>query len=217
MARRLYITGRNESGFQPTLKGTGWNNTTQVIYRETGIRDTTHTVHSASETSTSNVFDIAMLVILTRFDFSGTSAVNDTCRINLARYASNTASFRSYRGSLWISTGATNTARHTIFGELVGGVDYATTPEVAFWQTDALANSYAITAGDYLVWEVGARATNTTSASRTANFQYTGLGPDMGTSGAVATNESAWIEFGGTWESFLAPLPRDGTPMLAAA
>lgn len=212
MASRFYITN-HAPAFQPPLLG-AWDTETAVVYRELGLRDGPLGTVSQAETSSNITWDMALLCLVLKLPFGGTIVPGtDTLDVRYGRLSSVASSFRAH-SHIWISVGATNAVRRTMAIDSIGAATWLTSPIYTFSAIDPSSDT-VVTAGDHLVWELGARAITSSTSSRTASIYYGGLGPDPDTDDAV-TNQAGWLDLYNELEDFLPRLPISGTPLMTA-
>lgn len=205
---RFYLT--NDTAPASPAYESGWEATGSAVRkslsrRKGGVGATV----TASETSTSNVFDTALgQWVSPPMTRAGTLTGNFSFCI--ARSESNAAGDLISRYSVRVvSPGGTvrGTAAFT-------GGEFPTTATAALASTISLG-SIACQAGDYLVFEYGFRATNAVSTSYSATMYYGGTDRTDLVNGDTSTigSRSAWIEFDDTSATDLFA----GTPFMAAS
>jgi hypothetical protein len=202
--------------FQPTLKG-AWDTTANVVYRELGCQDGPVATVAQTKTNANTAWDMALICIVCKFPFSGNLQVsNPTVSGVYARLSSVASAFNGHSHA-WISTGATSTVRTTIAVDAIGGSTWETTATFRVGLSlNITPSSVAVTAGDYLVYEVGVRGI-TSSTTAVATAHYGGVGPDA-VDLATLVKQPGWMDFyTNASEDLLPRLPVIGTPMMMAA
>lgn len=214
MTHRYFFTNHTPP-FQPTLRGT-WSTSTNVVYRELGARDGPITTVSQAETSSSTTWDMALLVLMVKFHYGGNIiAGTNLVDMRYGRLADTVSSFVAVNNA-WISAGATSTLRNTLVTQGAGSTNWLTSPVFSFF-TISPTTTVAVTAGDYLVIELGARGITSSTTSRTASLYYGGFGvPDPVTDAAVIA-QAGYADFSLSVADLIEPLPISGTPMMMAA
>lgn len=214
MTHRYYFSN-HAPAFQPALQG-GWDTSAAVVYRELGARDGPLGTVSQAETSSSTTWDMALLVLVVRFDLSGSIlAGTNLVDTRYARLASVASSFVASNNS-WISVGATSTVRQTLVAPGVGTANWLTSGVFSF-STISPNTTIPVTAGDHLVIELGARGITSSTTSRTATLYYGGLGAPDPVDGTALTDQAGWVDFSASVADLLVPLPVSGTPLMMAA
>lgn len=217
MTTRRYISG-HEPAFKPTLKG-NWSTTANVVYRELAAQDAPSTSVSQTKTNASTTWNMALLCVVAHIDFNGVVANSTTpasIDLRYGRLASVASAFNAWV-HVWVSTGATTTVRGTLVTNLQGGATWLTNAVYSFSTvTTGVGSDLAVTAGDYIVWEIGCRGI-TSSTTAVASLYWGGLaGPDP-ISGDAVTTQAGWADFAVATANVLEPLPVPGSPLLVCA
>ena len=218
MATRRYLANTAPSYTPSTVAGGDWNDIAVNVWRKIGDKAGANATIARAETSTSATYDIAMVTGVADIVTPGTILAGDTIDIRMGRLASATSSFQ-LACFAWITAGDTSSLRGQLIPHYVSGVNWTTAAAFTGFTLTVGAN-VAVQAGDHIMFEMGARAVNTVSTSRTATLYYGGTGPDSVGSPPTDTPPTSvgWFDFTGAIEDRItAPAARGGDffPFLA--
>lgn len=205
MVLRLYFSNA-AAGFTPTTFRGGWEQTTGTVVCKLGPKSGALTNVAVSETSTSATFDVALGRFVSDPFVRGGTLSTDTIRLVYGHGSTTGLDQFSSVIAVWVTVGDSDTRRGgwTLNGaNRVSASTWATTDISQRWTAFAPgANGDATIAaagGDRLVFELGARAVNTTSSTRTAKLYYGGTGTDLpDASGGTVTTDPGWVDLTGS-------------------
>lgn len=197
MVLRLYYAD-TPAGYTPTTFKAGWEKSTGTVVRKLSpTKAGAVTTVGVAETSTSNTYDVALARFVSDPFTVGGTLSTDTLRLVYMHSQSALSSFRSYL-LVYVTQGDTDAVRgRWTAADRVSGTTWSTTEIVQRWSAHAPDSPIAVQAGDRLVFEIGARAINTTSSSRTANFHYGGTGTDLAETDDTDPTHVGWVDLTG--------------------
>lgn len=202
MATRLYLTNSTTPYTPATIRGS-WDSTTSAITQYLGpAAGGAAATRAQAETSTSSTFD----VLLGRWVSDGAVAAGTLSGTLAYCYGAFATHFSSSPGNLrpyfhvYVTTGDSDTPRGTILSNYVDTSqlypDNNTNTPSGVGLADISLTSLSIQAGDRLVVELGFRATNTTSSSRTGTMNYGNTGGrDLAKGSTSVTASPGWVQF----------------------
>ena len=200
---RLYPSSGGVAYTPATIRG-AWEKTTgHVICGMSAVKDQPGldgplSIASAETVGTTD-YDVLLLrsvssPLAANCNFSG------TLNVMLAVQESNTDADMAYYVHVFVTQGDTDNLRGTLLANY-------SDPNTNEWGTTALGkaltaaqslSAVSALAGDRIVVEIGYRARNTTTSSRTGTLYYGGNGSDLA-SGGAATSGIGYIDFSDTF------------------
>lgn len=193
MASRLYLT-RTLQSFTPTLAG-AWDQTTVTTGSLSPQKDTNAKADvQQAETSANADHD----VILTRHVSAPLTAVQTiagTVDLMVSAFESNADADMVYHVHLWVTQGDTSTPRGTLLTDYIDTGNEWPTTQAGLAMAQQTVASVAAQVGDRIVLELGYRAQNTTTSSRTGRISHGGNSATDLTAADTDTTHPAWIEF----------------------
>ncbi len=198
MATRLRTRDDTPRYVPTTWKG-GWEQTAGAVTRRMHARNSGVTITtqlSIAETSVSNVFDVAMLRLVSD-PINGAQTIAGTFDLCLGLRENNVlADFFPYV-HIWVSQGDTDTARGTLLADYIDATEFpsAATTQATSLTTPQTLSSVNASDGDRIIVEIGYRATNTTATSRTGTLDYGAAHEDNYVGVGTSTNFTGWVQF----------------------
>lgn len=200
---RLYPSSGGVAYTPATIRG-AWEKTTGHIVcgmnstKDQPGLDGPVSVASAETIGTSD-YDVLLLrsvssPLAANYNFSG------TLNVMLAVQESNTDADMAYYVHAFITQGDTDNLRGTLLANYndLNTNEWGTTALGKALSAAATLTAVSALAGDRIVVEIGYRARNTTTSSRTGTLYYGGNGSDLA-SGGAATSGIGYIDFSDTF------------------
>ncbi|GJF04979.1 hypothetical protein [Pseudonocardia sp. D17] len=219
MTIKVYFNNDDPDMAPPAWRGTNWDKTTGAVVKALGLDKVGPNASVAqSETSTSSTYDMVQGSWTSApFLRDASIAATETIGLTVGRQASAASSFYSV---IYIYVMAPDGSVRGVLQNKVGSSYWGTGQANGGWNP-GVVSAVSAQAGDRLVFEMGVRAANTTSSSRTATIWYgDGGGADYDVAtpdqSGVTTRVGNAVLTGSGLESLWTPPPLEPGRMMMA-
>lgn len=204
MSTRLYLANDATAVYAPATQKGAWDKTTGfVTMRLAQTRTGQGDRYVNTENSATANFDVLVAVFVSDPILSATT-IDGTFDAIIACAESNLDADDTLHLHAWVTQGDSDTVRGTLLSDYVDATEFAVSGTVTAFTSVTIPqqtlSSVAAQAGDRIVIEVGYRAANSHTTSRTGGFSFGGRGPNDldGSEAAIAgtTGPAPWVQFG---------------------
>lgn len=195
MPTRLYLNNDATIYTPPTRRG-AWDVATATLARWLApIFYGAGSTAAQAETSTNTAWDVLVGTWVTN-PITRTGRLEGTVSWVFGALESNAAADFFTHVHIYATVGQSDTVRGTLLSDYVGSAEWPTTAAGLTDGTQTLA-PVDLEVGDVVVVELGYRATNNVTTSRTGTINYgaSASSPDLGSGDTAVTSRPGWVEF----------------------
>lgn len=190
MATRWYMQ-RTAAGFTPTLNG-AWDQTTVSTGKLSQVKDVNAALQVQQAETSANIDHDVVLTRHVSDPLTAAQTITGTFDLCMAAFESNADADMFFHIHAWVTQGDSSTPRGVLLSDYIDNNELPTS-EQGHAITQQSVSSVDAEVGDRIVVEVGYRATNSTTSSRTGRTYHGGTGADITVGGAVTL--PGWCEF----------------------